>query len=83
VIVPGLAKLPPTMTTVLSRRQQCDRAAYSRKATGPGSLFSELQGLGQESEHYGGDPHKPDEGHYRESDLTHARRVAPLRILTE
>lgn len=67
----------------LSRRQQSDRATYSRQATDPGSLFIELQRLGQESKHDGGDPRNADEGQYRESDLTHARRVAPLGTLTE
>src|SRR5258708_13249659 len=67
----------------LSRRQQSDRATYSRQATDPGSLFIELQRLGQESKHDGGDPRNADEGQYRESDLTHARRVAPLGTLTD
>src|SRR5258708_29588338 len=66
-----------------SRRQQSDRATYSRQATDPGSLFIELHKRGHESEPHGGAPRNADDGQYRQSDLTHARRVAPLGTLTE
>src|SRR5260370_9663599 len=66
----------------LSRRQQSDRATYSRQATDPGSLFIELQRLGQESKHDGGDPPNADEGQDPQSHLTHASRVAPPETLT-